>query len=94
MSATFLLAGWTKGEEPQHVIKLVDAASLASCRAKLDPITALHVYSVQPTQPKARLHALCYPSAPCNSHNAFLGMPSRSCMVQAALCGHGAREAS
>ena len=55
VSATYLLAGWTKGEEPQHVIRLVDAASLGACRAKLDPVTALHVYSVQPTQPKASM---------------------------------------
>ena len=54
VSATYLLAGWTKGAEPQHVITLVDASSLAKCREKLDPVTAMHVYSVQPTQPKAR----------------------------------------
>ena len=53
VSATYLLAGWTNGADPQHVITLVDAASLAKCREKLNPVTAMHVYSVQPTQPKA-----------------------------------------
>ncbi|BDA44170.1 probable DNA polymerase delta subunit 3 at N-terminal half [Coccomyxa sp. Obi] len=52
VSATYLISGWTKGPEPEHSIQLVDAGSLTERRKKLDPITSLHVYSVQPTQPK------------------------------------------
>ncbi|CAL8470151.1 g9693 [Coccomyxa elongata] len=52
VSATYLISGWTKGPDPEHSIQLVDAGSLTERRKKLDPITSLHVYSVQPTQPK------------------------------------------
>lgn len=57
VSATYLISGWTKGPEPEHSIQLVDAGSLTERRKKLDPITSLHVYSVQPTQPKVNLCA-------------------------------------
>ena len=52
VSATYLISGWTKGPEPEHTIQLVDSESLIERRKTLDPITSLHVYSVQPTQPK------------------------------------------
>lgn len=55
VSATYLISGWTKGPEPEHSIQLVDAGSLTERRKKLDPITSLHVYSIQPTQPKVNL---------------------------------------
>ena len=81
-SITYLLAGWTKGAAPQHVIKLVDASALADCRAKLEPITAMHVYSVQPTQPKVSDAArLCQErgmqgSCGCSMHGLLPTQPS------------------
>lgn len=58
MSATYLISGWTKGQDPEHSIQLVDSGALTERRKKLDPITSLHIYSVQPTQPKVSLLAL------------------------------------
>ena len=55
VSATYLIAGWTKGADSRHLVQLVDVSALADRRSKLDPITSLHVYSVQPTTPKACL---------------------------------------
>jgi hypothetical protein len=52
VSATYLISGWTKSCEPQHTVYLVDARAVAEHRKKLDPMTSLHVYSVQPVQPK------------------------------------------
>jgi DNA polymerase delta subunit 3 len=54
LSSTYLVAGWTKGASPQHVVQLVDASAVADKRSKLDPVTSLHVYSIQPTAPKVR----------------------------------------
>ena len=50
--ATYLLAGWTKAEPSQHVVTLVDQDKLLKSRDALAPVTSLHVYSIQPTQPK------------------------------------------
>lgn len=58
VSSTYLVAGWTKGASPQHVVQLVDASAIADKRSKLDPVTSLHVYSIQPTAPKARTASL------------------------------------
>ncbi len=52
VKATYLLAGWTKAEPSQHVVRLVDQESLLKSRELLTPVTSLHVYSIQPTQPK------------------------------------------
>ena len=50
---TYLLSGWTHaGNSRQHVVHLVDAARLQERLADLDPVTGLHIYSVQPAQPK------------------------------------------
>ncbi|KAK9853083.1 hypothetical protein WJX84_008703 [Apatococcus fuscideae] len=50
--ATYLLAGWTKAEPSQHIVTLVDQDKLLKSRDALAPVTSLHVYSIQPTQPK------------------------------------------
>ena len=56
VAAMYLLAGWTKGTDPpQHVVSLVNSAQLPKKRAALEPVTSLHVYSLQPSQPKVRL---------------------------------------
>lgn len=39
----------------RHVAQLVDAARLEARRAELATVTSLHVYSVQPAQPKVRM---------------------------------------
>ena len=56
VASTYLVAGWTKGANPDHVVQLVDAAAVADRRSKLDPVTSMHVYSIQPSAPKACLH--------------------------------------
>ena len=53
VASTYLVAGWTKGANSHHVVQLVDASAVADKRSKLEPVTSLHVYSVQPTAPKA-----------------------------------------
>ena len=55
VSATYLISGWTKSPEPEHTIQLVDSGALIERRKTLEPITSLHVYSVQPTQPKVNI---------------------------------------
>lgn len=55
VASTYLVAGWTKGADPHHVVQLVDASEVADRRTKLEPVTSLHVYSIQPTPPKACL---------------------------------------
>lgn len=52
--ATYLLSGWVEDGEGirQHVVQVVDASVLAREKARFSPITGLHVYSVQPSQPK------------------------------------------
>ncbi|KAK9832409.1 hypothetical protein WJX74_009032 [Apatococcus lobatus] len=52
VKATYLLAGWTKSEPSQHIVRLVDQDKLLKSRETLAPVTSLHVYSIQPTQPK------------------------------------------
>ena len=56
VASTYLVAGWTEGANPHHTVQLVDASAVADRRSKLDPVTSLHVYSIQPTAPKARKH--------------------------------------
>ena len=53
VASTYLVAGWTKGANSHHVVQLVDASAVADRRSKLEPVTSLHVYSIQPTAPKA-----------------------------------------
>lgn len=50
--ACFLLSGWTKDASPRHVVRIVDGNSLDEAKAALGVITALHVYSVQPSEAK------------------------------------------
>lgn len=52
VKATYLLAGWTTAQPRQHVVQLVDSEQLTTSRSSLDPVTSMHVYSLQPTQPK------------------------------------------
>ena len=52
VKATYLLAGWTKTDPRQHTVQLVDSEHLSTRRSALDPVTSMHVYSLQPTQPK------------------------------------------
>lgn len=52
VKATFFLSGWTQGENKEHVVLLVSSADLPQKKALLDPVTSMHVYSVQPSQPK------------------------------------------
>eukprot|EP00884_Botryococcus_braunii_P011361 jgi/Botrbrau1/20225/Bobra.31_1s0022.1 len=54
LQATYLLAGWTEGAQGsrQHTVQVVDASVLAREKARFSPITGLHVYSLQPSQPK------------------------------------------
>lgn len=52
VKATYLLAGWTTTEPRQHTVQLVDSEHLSTRRSSLDPVTSMHVYSLQPTQPK------------------------------------------
>ncbi|KAL0023387.1 hypothetical protein WJX79_001953 [Trebouxia sp. C0005] len=47
-----LFAGWTKTDPRQHTVQLVDSEHLSTRRSALDPVTSMHVYSLQPTQPK------------------------------------------
>ena len=55
VKATYLLAGWTTTEPRQHTVQLVDSEHLSTRRSSLDPVTSMHVYSLQPTQPKVGL---------------------------------------
>lgn len=48
VSAAFLLAGWTKGDAPRHVVSVVPGDGLEQAKARLSPITALHLYSLAP----------------------------------------------
>ena len=57
VKATFLLSGWTKEEQPQHVVRVVEGSRLEAVKGSLDTITAMHVYSVQPGVPKVSVHA-------------------------------------
>ncbi|KAL3143752.1 hypothetical protein ABBQ32_003584 [Trebouxia sp. C0010 RCD-2024] len=52
VKATYLLAGWTNTEPRQHTVQLVDSEHLSTKRSSLDPVTSMHVYSLQPAQPK------------------------------------------
>lgn len=52
VKACFLLGGWTKDDVPCHVVRVVDGNSLDAAKAALSVITALHVYSVQPSEVK------------------------------------------
>lgn len=52
VKATYLLAGWTSTQPRQHTVQLVDSEHLSTRRSALDPVTSMHVYSLQPTQPK------------------------------------------
>eukprot|EP00899_Mesostigma_viride_P022265 jgi/Mesvir1/3222/Mv16371-RA.1 len=51
LDVVFMLSGWTKGAEPRHVITLVAAKDLPGAKGSLDPVSALHVYSVRPAIP-------------------------------------------
>jgi DNA polymerase subunit Cdc27 len=42
------------GSGRRHIAQLVDAARLEDRKAELAEVTSLHVYSVQPVQPKVR----------------------------------------
>ena len=55
VKATYLLAGWTNTEPRQHTVQLVDSEHLSTKRSSLDPVTSMHVYSLQPAQPKVGL---------------------------------------
>lgn len=75
ISATYLISGWTKASQPQHTVELVDAKALAQRRSKLDPVTSLHVYSVQPVQPRvlpARKYYLLISCREIRCHHLFL----------------------
>ncbi|KAK9801868.1 hypothetical protein WJX73_003889 [Symbiochloris irregularis] len=50
--ATYLVAGWTKEQCPRHVVQLVGQKCLQKLRSTLKKETSLHVYSIQPSQPK------------------------------------------
>ena len=69
VKATYLLAGWTKTDPRQHTVQLVDSEHLSTRRSALDPVTSMHVYSLQPTQPKvcANSVACCgkHTTSPC-----------------------------
>ena len=55
VKATYLLAGWTKQQPRQHVVQLTPAEQLSTASINLDPVTSMHVYSVQPSQPQVGL---------------------------------------
>ena len=55
VSATYLLAGWTKDDTTRHVVQLVGTKALQEQRSCLTSETSLHVYSIQPSQPKVCL---------------------------------------
>ena len=55
VKATYLLAGWTNTEPRRHTVQLVDSEHLSTKRSSLDPVTSMHVYSLQPAQPKVGL---------------------------------------
>jgi DNA polymerase subunit Cdc27 len=59
MQATYLLAGWQQDGQGGrlHTVQLVDASLLAREKARFAPLTGLHVYSLQPSQPKVALSA-------------------------------------
>lgn len=59
VKATYLLAGWTNTEPRQHTVQLVDSEHLSTKRSSLDPVTSMHVYSLQPAQPKVGLYKAC-----------------------------------
>lgn len=59
VKATYLLAGWTNTEPRQHTVQLVDSEHLSTKRSSLDPVTSMHVYSLQPAQPKVGLYDAC-----------------------------------
>jgi hypothetical protein len=40
----YLVSGFLKEDNTQHVVRLVDAADLASCCSKLETQTSIHVY--------------------------------------------------
>lgn len=52
VNATYLLAGWSKQDDSRHIVQLVGQKALQSKRTCLKTETSLHVYSVQPSQPK------------------------------------------
>ena len=57
-AATYLVAGWAApptGGPRTHVVRVVPGDALAAARAALDPLTAVHVFSVAPCQPKDAL---------------------------------------
>ena len=54
MKATYLLSGWTSKEPRRHVVHLVAPEQLSTARQALQPVTSMHVYSVQPSAPKVR----------------------------------------
>ena len=54
VKATYLLSGWTSAEPRRHVVHLVAPEQLSTARQALQPVTSMHVYSVQPSAPKVR----------------------------------------
>ena len=50
--ACFLLSGWTRDNIPRHVVQVVDGSCLEDAKSQLSVVTALHVYSVQPSDLK------------------------------------------
>jgi hypothetical protein len=44
VKAVYLVSGYPKEDSTQHVVRLVDAADLASCCSKLETQTSIHVY--------------------------------------------------
>lgn len=44
VKAVYLVSGFLKEDNTQHVVRLVDAADLASCCSKLETQTSIHVY--------------------------------------------------
>ena len=54
VKATYLLSGWTSEKPRRHVVHLVAPEQLSTARQALQPVTSMHVYSVQPSAPKVR----------------------------------------
>lgn len=49
LHATFLLSGWTKdGDAPRHRVSVVRGDELEGAKARFNPITSMHLYSLGP----------------------------------------------
>ena len=87
--ATFLLGGWTREAVARHVVRVVEAGAVESSKASLASITALHVYSVQPSCPKVG-EALLLPGRLPPCCRAGRGAGGAWCWRCMALGVHGA----